>query len=80
MEKVNDVDRVYVCNAPFIMEEVAELTEAQLDKLKSEIEHFVEHEFSRSCPEWAAYEWVRYFMNKASPMEMIEAWNEFNKR
>ena len=74
------MDRVYVCDAPFNMQEVAQLTEAELNKLKSEIEHFIVHEFTRSCPKWTAYEWVRYFVDKASPIEMIKAWNEFNKR
>lgn len=71
--------KVYVCDAPFNKKDIDNLSDEKMEELKTEILYFLMDELSKSCPRWGYYEWVMYFVDKASPYEMIEAWNEFNK-
>jgi hypothetical protein len=71
--------KVYVCDAPFNKKEIDNLSDEQMDDLKEEIENHLIGQLMKGRPKWTPYEWLVYFMKKAFPFEMVQAWNEFNK-
>ena len=78
-QKVNKMEKVYVCDAPFNMDAVGKLTKAELDELKTEIVHYLVHELAKGCPKWTACEWLMYIIEDMSSIKIIETWNEFNR-